>query len=137
VIQLGEGAEVVTLKGVHTRADIGLLSLFEHYKSCEVGTFLKTPKFPIWLVCSESHFSVLFSTRRDLVNDWKAERRFDLYYWDGLSRQQEEVKLTLCTMDQTYKPSYSEDDLVPPLEHCIHTKWKDAEIDWNGSEPIL
>ena len=30
-----------------------------------------------------------------------------------------------------------EDDLVPPLEHCIRTKWRDAGVDWNGSERIL
>ena len=62
----------------------------------QVGTYLKTPKYPIWVVCSESHFSVLFSTRLDLVSDWKAERRFDLFYYDGLARQQEEIKLTIC-----------------------------------------
>ena len=61
-----------------------------------MGTYLKTPKCPIWVVCSESHFSVLFSTRLDLVSDWKAERRFDLFYYDGLARQQEEIKLTIC-----------------------------------------
>ncbi|CAL1540600.1 unnamed protein product [Lymnaea stagnalis] len=129
--------DTVILKGISARSDIGLLSLFEHYKSCQVGTYYKTPKNPIWVVCSESHFSVLFAIKRDLVNDWKAERRFDLFYYDGLSNQQEEIKLTISTINQSYKPPTSEDDLVPPLEHCIRTKWADAEIDWNGYEPIL
>ncbi|XP_024902614.1 probable ubiquitin carboxyl-terminal hydrolase MINDY-4 isoform X6 [Pteropus alecto] len=31
----------------------------------KVGCFLKTPRFPIWVVCSESHFSVLFSLTVD------------------------------------------------------------------------
>lgn len=31
-------------KGITTRGDVGLLSLFEHYKSCKVGSNLKTPK---------------------------------------------------------------------------------------------
>ncbi|XP_005102282.2 probable ubiquitin carboxyl-terminal hydrolase MINDY-4 [Aplysia californica] len=132
-----DGSDSVTLKGISGRSEIGLLSLFEHYKSCQVGTYLKTPRFPIWVVCSESHFSVLYSSRRDLVNDWKAERRFDLMYYDGLARQQEEIKLTISTINQFYKPPSSEEDLVPPLEHCIRTKWSDAEIDWNGYEPIL
>ncbi|KAK3108657.1 hypothetical protein FSP39_012699 [Pinctada imbricata] len=138
VIELDSGDEQdsTILQGVKGRSAIGLLSLFEHYKSCQVGTYYKTPKYPIWVVCSESHFSVLFSTRRELISDWKAERRFDLYHYDGLARQQEEIKLTIETFDKSFQPP-SEDDLVPPLEHCIRTKWNDAKVDWNGSEPIL
>ncbi|XP_064613646.1 probable ubiquitin carboxyl-terminal hydrolase MINDY-4 isoform X2 [Liolophura sinensis] len=99
------------LKGLPGRNDIGLLSLFEHYKSCQVGTYYKTPRFPIWVVCSESHFSVLFSIRKDLVNDWKAERRFDLYYYDGLAKQEEQIRLTIDTTNRYYQPP-SDDDLV-------------------------
>ena len=84
------------LKGVNKRNDIGLLSLFEHYKSCEVGSYYKTPKYPIWVICSESHFSCLFAIRRDILSDWKAESRFDLYYYDGLAKQDEQIRLTIC-----------------------------------------
>uniref|UniRef100_A0A0B6ZB67 Deubiquitinating enzyme MINDY-3/4 conserved domain-containing protein n=2 Tax=Arion vulgaris TaxID=1028688 RepID=A0A0B6ZB67_9EUPU len=51
--------------------------------------------------------------------------------------QQEETRLTVSTINQSYKRPTIDDDLVPPLEHCIRTKWEDAEIDWNGTEPIL
>ena len=61
----------------------------------QVGTYMKTPKYPIWVICSESHFSVLFCLRRELLNDWKAERRFELYYYDGLAKQDEEIKLSI------------------------------------------
>lgn len=84
------------LKGPNKRNDIGLLSLFEHYKSCEVGSNLKTPKYPIWIVCSESHFSTIFSLKKEILNDWKAENRFDLYYYDGLANQNEQIRLTIC-----------------------------------------
>ncbi|XP_076439411.1 putative ubiquitin carboxyl-terminal hydrolase MINDY-4 [Babylonia areolata] len=138
VMELDSGTgDSMVLRGVSARSDIGLMSLFEHYKSCQVGTYLKTPKYPIWVVCSESHFSVLFSVRLDLMSDWKAERRFDLFYYDGLARQQEEIKLTIYTTNASFRPPVSEEDLVPPLEHCIRTKWPGAEIDWNGYEPIL
>ncbi|KAL2307137.1 hypothetical protein Nmel_000085, partial [Mimus melanotis] len=56
---------------------------------------MKTPKYPIWLVCSESHFSVLFCLEKDLLSDWKTGRRFDLYYYDGLANQDEEIRLTV------------------------------------------
>ncbi|XP_075070535.1 putative ubiquitin carboxyl-terminal hydrolase MINDY-4 [Mixophyes fleayi] len=136
VVELDSGnGNITILKGITSRSDIGFLSLFEHYSVCQVGSYLKTPKYPIWVVCSESHFSVLFCTKKELVSDWKAERRFDLYYYDGLANQQEEIRLTLdttrtCTDD-------IENDLIPPLEYCIRTKWKGANVDWNGTEPIL
>uniref|UniRef100_UPI00398F3F98 probable ubiquitin carboxyl-terminal hydrolase MINDY-4 n=1 Tax=Pristiophorus japonicus TaxID=55135 RepID=UPI00398F3F98 len=136
IVELDSGnGNITILKGVSGRSDIGLLSLFEHYSICKVGSFLKTPKFPIWVVCSESHFSVLFCLKKELLSDWKCERRFDLYYYDGLANQQDEIRLTIdasegCSLE-------GDDDLIPPLELCIRTKWKGAFVDWNGTEPIL
>ncbi|XP_032563129.1 probable ubiquitin carboxyl-terminal hydrolase MINDY-4 isoform X3 [Chiroxiphia lanceolata] len=136
VIELDSGnGNITILKGITSRSDIGLLSLFEHYDVCQVGCYLKTPKYPIWLVCSESHFSVLFCLEKDLLSDWKTGRRFDLYYYDGLANQDEEIRLTVDTT-QVYTED-KENDLTPPLEHCIRTKWQGAVIDWNGTEPIL
>uniref|UniRef100_W5MTC4 Ubiquitin carboxyl-terminal hydrolase MINDY n=1 Tax=Lepisosteus oculatus TaxID=7918 RepID=W5MTC4_LEPOC len=135
-IELDSGnGNITLLKGIKGRSDIGLLSLFEHYNVCKVGTYMKTPRYPIWVICSESHFSVLFSTRKELMSDWRMERRFDLYYYDSLANQQEEIRLTVDT-SQNYAPDV-ENDLIPPLEHCIRTKWKGAMVDWNETEPIL
>ncbi|KAJ6659342.1 hypothetical protein lerEdw1_019213 [Lerista edwardsae] len=126
---------ITVLKGVTSRSDVGLLSLFEHYNVCQVGCNLKTPRFPIWLICSESHFSVLFCLHKELLGDWKSERRFDLYYYDGLANQQEEIRLTIDTSQTCVEDK--DNDLIPPLEHCIRTKWKGAVVNWNGTEPIL
>ncbi|XP_063964992.1 probable ubiquitin carboxyl-terminal hydrolase MINDY-4 [Lytechinus pictus] len=134
-VELGSGKDVTRLKGLSGRSDIGFLSLFEHYKSCQVGTYYKTPRFPIWVVCSESHFSVLFSLKKELLGDWRMERHFDLYYYDGLAKQQEEIRLTIDTTQTC--PASDDDELIPPLEHCIRTKWPEAVVNWNGSEPIL
>lgn len=62
----------------------------------EVGAYLKTPRYPIWLVCSESHFSVLFGLQRELLASQDPSLQFDLYYYDGLANQQEEIRLTVC-----------------------------------------
>ncbi|XP_043922680.1 probable ubiquitin carboxyl-terminal hydrolase MINDY-4 [Protopterus annectens] len=135
-VELDSGnGNITLLKGIPCRSNIGLLSLFEHYKACQVGSYMKTPKYPIWVICSESHFSVLFCLRKDLLNDWKIERKFDLYYYDGLANQQEEIRLTVDTTQTCITDK--ENDLTPPLEQCIRTKWKGAAIDWNGTEPIL
>ncbi|XP_040820932.1 probable ubiquitin carboxyl-terminal hydrolase MINDY-4 [Ochotona curzoniae] len=136
VVELDSGQGNVTLlRGIAERSDIGFLSLFEHYSVCQVGCFLKTPRFPIWVVCSESHFSVLFSLQPQLLCDWKAERLFDLYYYDGLANQQEQIRLTVDTTQICAEDK--DKDLVPPLELCIRTKWKGALVNWNGSDPIL
>ncbi|XP_058152804.1 probable ubiquitin carboxyl-terminal hydrolase MINDY-4 [Dasypus novemcinctus] len=136
VVELDSGnGNITLLKGVAARSDVGFLSLFEHYNVCQVGCFLKTPRFPVWVVCSESHFSVLFSLQPELLRDWRTERLFDLYYYDGLANQQEQIRLTI---DTTQTASEDRDnELVPPLELCIRTKWKGASVNWNGSEPIL
>ncbi|XP_004676884.1 PREDICTED: protein FAM188B isoform X1 [Condylura cristata] len=136
VVELDSGnGNITLLKGISARSDIGFLSLFEHYNVCQVGCFLKTPRFPIWVVCSESHFSVLFSLQPELLRDWRTERLFDLYYYDGLANQQEQIRLTVDTTQTA--PEDNDNDLVPPLELCIRTKWKGASVNWNGSDPIL
>ncbi|KAM8936015.1 putative ubiquitin carboxyl-terminal hydrolase MINDY-4 isoform 2-T6 [Lycaon pictus] len=136
VVELDSGnGNITLLKGIAARSDIGFLSLFEHYNVCQVGCFLKTPRFPIWVVCSESHFSILFSLQLELLRDWRAERLFDLYYYDGLANQQEQIRLTVDTTQTV--PEDKDNDLIPPLELCIRTRWKGASVNWNGSEPIL
>uniref|UniRef100_A0A8C0Q5F1 Ubiquitin carboxyl-terminal hydrolase MINDY n=1 Tax=Canis lupus familiaris TaxID=9615 RepID=A0A8C0Q5F1_CANLF len=128
VVELDSGnGNITLLKGIAARSDIGFLSLFEHYNVCQVGCFLKTPKFPIWVVCSESHFSVLFSLQLELLRDWRAERLFDLYYYDGLANQQEQIRLTVDTTQTV--PEDKDNDLIPPLELCIRTRY--------GIHPLL
>lgn len=55
------------LRGIKMQSTIGFLTLLEHLRYCEVGWYLKNPQFPIWLLGSETHLTVLFSTERNLV----------------------------------------------------------------------
>lgn len=61
---------------------------------------MKQPKFPVWICCSESHFSVFFSPNFDVVSRDKENAifnsGFDLFYYDGLARQQQIIRLTIC-----------------------------------------
>ncbi|XP_056267143.1 probable ubiquitin carboxyl-terminal hydrolase MINDY-4 [Pseudoliparis swirei] len=125
------------LKGVKGHCDVGLMSLFEHYNICRVGAYLKTPRYPIWVVCSESHFSVLFGLQRELLTNQGQSLEFELYYYDGLANQQEEIRLTVSVGDSAPSCHDVDTDLIPPLEHCIRTRWKDAFVNWNDTEPIL
>ncbi|XP_046848708.1 ubiquitin carboxyl-terminal hydrolase MINDY-3-like isoform X2 [Xenia sp. Carnegie-2017] len=49
------------LKGIPKQSNIGFLSLLESMRYCEVGSFLKCPKHPIWLLASETHLTVLLT----------------------------------------------------------------------------
>jgi hypothetical protein len=72
------------IKGIHKQSEIGFLTLFEAYGYFQVGYNLKMPKLPIWIVCSESHYSVIFST--DYTMTKKKLQVFDLVYYDELAK---------------------------------------------------
>ncbi|XP_047231672.1 probable ubiquitin carboxyl-terminal hydrolase MINDY-4 isoform X2 [Girardinichthys multiradiatus] len=137
-IELDSGnGDRTLLKGIKDQCQVGLLSLFEHYNICKVGAYLKSPYYPVWVVCSESHFSVLFGLQRELLINQDEVMDFDLYYYDGLANQQEEIRLTVSVGKLSQNLQEDDADLVPPLELCIRTRWKDALVSWNETEPIL
>ncbi len=49
-----------------------------------MGDCLKRPELPIWVVCSESHFTTLFAADGRAASN---VRPFDLFYFDGLANQ--------------------------------------------------
>lgn len=124
-----------------------------------MGTYLKVPHCPIWTICSESHFTVLFSAESDerLLAEGSGPRRFDLYYYDGLGCMDDVIRLTLGTRCERFCActlAYSvllcvwrctadldapvvEHSLPSPLEQTLRTKWSQAAIDWNGAERLL
>ena len=109
------------------------------YGYIEVGSHLKTPHAAIWVVCSESHYTVLYSMGGE--GAMKARERgrveFDLIYYDQLIRQTEEIRLD-GGLHLGSAPAARSADLEPPLNDCIRTRWgKGAHIHWNGTEPIL
>lgn len=69
---------------------------------------------------------MLFSINKDLVNDWKAEKRFDLYYYDGLARQQEVIKLSICkyswsiVKENIYPYKLNKSDIIHIVLHVLN-----------------
>ncbi|XP_068091595.1 ubiquitin carboxyl-terminal hydrolase MINDY-3 isoform X2 [Hyperolius riggenbachi] len=55
------------LLGIHSQAQVGFLTLMESLRYCKVGSFLKSPKYPIWVVGSETHLTVFFTKEMTLV----------------------------------------------------------------------
>ncbi|KAM7158989.1 ubiquitin carboxyl-terminal hydrolase MINDY-3 isoform 1-T3 [Molossus nigricans] len=55
------------LLGIHEQAAVGFLTLMEALRYCKVGSYLKSPKYPIWIVGSETHLTVFFAKDMALV----------------------------------------------------------------------
>eukprot|EP00747_Dinoflagellata_sp_TGD_P193647 gnl/TRDRNA2_/TRDRNA2_60086_c0_seq1.p1 gnl/TRDRNA2_/TRDRNA2_60086_c0~~gnl/TRDRNA2_/TRDRNA2_60086_c0_seq1.p1 ORF type:complete len:588 (+),score=87.71 gnl/TRDRNA2_/TRDRNA2_60086_c0_seq1:127-1890(+) len=138
----------VRLRGIMTLPEVGFLSLFEAYGSVEVGLFMKEPKWPIWVVHAESHYSVLFaeySSPDETDGCHSPHRRSlpecglqDVWYYDPLGRQNDEKRISILPGALEEEPA--EDDLEENgmIAKVIRTRWgRLAAIDWNGAEPVL
>ncbi|CAH8542667.1 unnamed protein product [Schistosoma margrebowiei] len=57
-----------TLKGISKQPKTGFLTFVEAMRYCEVGWFLKNPYYPVWILGSETHLTVLASPDMSLVS---------------------------------------------------------------------
>ncbi|XP_078522228.1 inactive ubiquitin carboxyl-terminal hydrolase MINDY-4B [Lissotriton helveticus] len=141
-----EGVEQTPLHGVLVRSDIGYLQWsreeVEHDRPPQVGSMLKTPKLPIWLCHINGTYSVLFSTNRLLLSDWKMEHLFDLHFYNGQPLQHKTAHLTIDTHSHHWEGSQHPEEIdpekrFPSVEMTIRTKWEGAAINWNGTVPFF
>ena len=121
------------LRGVGRPPAVGLLALAEAHGHCEVGSRYKSPPAPVWVVCMESHYSVVFAAAGAPPADGGA---FELHFYDELANQDETIRLTVRPNELAAPP---DDDLglIPPLEETLRTRWPNAAISWDTSEPLL
>lgn len=56
---------------------------------------LRTPQLPIWLCSITGRHGVLFGTDSLLLSDWKTERVFHLYFYNGQQEQTKTAHLTI------------------------------------------
>ncbi|KAG8378121.1 hypothetical protein BUALT_Bualt08G0105200 [Buddleja alternifolia] len=71
-MDLGGGMFV---KGISTTVEVGFLTLLESLNYCKVGQYLKCPKWPIWVVGSESHYTVIFALDPKVLEENELENR--------------------------------------------------------------
>eukprot|EP00198_Chlamydomonas_reinhardtii_P006027 XP_001695363.1 predicted protein [Chlamydomonas reinhardtii] len=124
-----------TLKGISRKCRLGMLTLFEWYKYVEVGASLKSPSLPVWVVCSESHFTVLFAADKDSgARCMRDALPFDLCYYDELANMARGRRIKCGEQVREAEPDGHN---IPPLECVIETRWPGVKVDWNGHDPIL
>ncbi|XP_020583747.1 ubiquitin carboxyl-terminal hydrolase FAM188A isoform X2 [Phalaenopsis equestris] len=63
------------LMGISTSVEVGFLTLLESLNFCKVGRHLKCPRWPIWVVGSESHYTVLFALDPSVQDENELEER--------------------------------------------------------------
>lgn len=56
-----DDGDVLNLRGIQEQPEIGFLSALEPLKLCEVGSLFKRPRYPLWIIGTSTHYSLLFS----------------------------------------------------------------------------
>ncbi|NWY52721.1 MIY4B hydrolase, partial [Chionis minor] len=108
----------------------------------QVSRGLRTPRLPVWLCSLSGRHGVLFGTDSRLLSDWKRERVFHLYFYNGQQEQAKTARLTIDTHSHPWEeeprgePS-SPGKRCPAVEMAIRTKWAGATVSWNGTNPFF
>ncbi|XP_041850161.1 inactive ubiquitin carboxyl-terminal hydrolase MINDY-4B [Melanotaenia boesemani] len=132
-------------QGVLSRSDVGYLywsrEKMDRGRLPQVGSMLKTPRFPVWVCCINGSHSVLFSLNRSLLSDWRMEHQFQLFYYNGQNSQRTTARLSVDTHSHHWEapckdPDRDPEKRLPSLEMTIRTKWDGAVVNWNGTPPF-
>ena len=126
------------LRGVPRRPPVGLLSQLEALRYLQVGAYFKAPIHPIWVVASESHYSLLFA----LSDSVQAT--------DAISRIEERLQQAFSTFDQEGNGFISSEHLptlvaslpqwqCPPIEELRSTLDPDkcSLIVWDSFQRVM
>ena len=67
-VDMGGSDGPIIMRGIPGRAKVGFLTLYEYFEYMEVGQAFKSPESTVWVICSESHFTCLFSVDPDALH---------------------------------------------------------------------
>ena len=139
--------------GINARSNVGILywdSTEDSKKRTEIGSMLKTPKYPVWLaIMGKNLVAVLFNTNMDLINDWRFEQTFTLYFYAGIKKQEKEYKINIDTRNlsenwdqkkilKTKYPhiKFQDEETDSEITSLILTKWPDADCNYDNKDLI-
>uniref|UniRef100_A0A182QYT7 Ubiquitin carboxyl-terminal hydrolase MINDY n=1 Tax=Anopheles farauti TaxID=69004 RepID=A0A182QYT7_9DIPT len=99
------------LKGINQQSDVGFITVMEQLQYCTVGFFYKNPKNPVWVMGSDTHLTVLFSTETRLVSPETpgevARRVFRQFDGDGSNFIPAALlQDVLCALELVSEPEY-------------------------------
>ena len=103
----------LTLRGISGKPLCGFLTYFEHFGYVSAGELYKKPDVNVWVICSESHYTVLFTMEKK--EDLDQKMVLELYFYDELASQENLYHLTVSRTKSVIDRS----DIVPPLDDVI------------------
>lgn len=112
--------------------------------SRQPGSRLKTPALPIWVTSLCGHYGVVFNSNRELLRNYHAEKRFELYYYtcagnnlqmtvDNRSQDDQDPLNPLGAHSSSMSSPARDEGTISPITRLIHTKWADAKVTFKGS----
>lgn len=142
--------QITTQLGIQVRSPIGLLIWMrneEKTATYKLGSRLKTPLYPIWVVITSDQSGVLFSSDRNLLRDYRSEirwilgeknlskfrndincddDRFELNYFTSSVHQSSPAVLLI----RTTEAEETEDEVshVDTLTKVIRTKYNESKL---------
>ncbi|CAF0728986.1 unnamed protein product [Didymodactylos carnosus] len=127
------------LYGIKERSQIGFLhwSKYEEDEEWnkEIGSMFRTPKYPIWMVCLNKRYAIIFSTNINLLNNWIYENYFQLQIYTGLKKQENPCIIHIDTRNQypiSYYNTYSDiedDQRTPDIIQLLQSRWAGCIIE--------
>eukprot|EP00835_Amoeboradix_gromovi_P001123 NODE_45_length_27728_cov_0.328387.p5 type:complete len:381 gc:universal NODE_45_length_27728_cov_0.328387:25420-24278(-) len=111
-------ADELGLQGMTVQSDIGFLTPIEHM----VGNCLQSPKFPIWILHYDSHYTVMF----------KCDKLSNIYtYYDMMGLRESCWKFRIINENLTLLEALNNADTNgDTVLLCCLTKWKNIRVDY-------
>ncbi|CAF1515026.1 unnamed protein product, partial [Rotaria sordida] len=125
--------------GVKNRSPVGFLYCSKYdedsfWHKQEIGSMLRTPKVPVWLICLNRRYGIIFSTNVNLLNNWIYENYFQLHIYSGLKKQENSCIVSIDTRQQypasIYGDLFEENDhRIPDIIQLLQTRWPGCIIE--------
>ncbi|CAF1322477.1 unnamed protein product [Rotaria magnacalcarata] len=125
--------------GVKNRSSVGFLYWSKHeddsfWHKQEIGSMFRTPKVPVWLICLNRRYAIVFSSNINLLNNWIYENYFQLHLYSGLKKQEQPCIVSIDTRQQYPASIYGDffednDQHAPDIIHLLQSRWPGCTID--------
>ncbi|UJR33053.1 hypothetical protein I4U23_020512 [Adineta vaga] len=131
--------------GVKDRCSVGFLYWSKHeddsfWHKQEIGSMLRTPKVPVWLICLNRRYGIIYSTNINLLNNWIYENYFQLHVYTGLKNQEHSCLLSIDTRQQypasIYGDLFEDNEMnTPDIIQLLQIRWPGCMIE-NADEVL-
>uniref|UniRef100_A0A7S2WB12 Deubiquitinating enzyme MINDY-3/4 conserved domain-containing protein n=1 Tax=Eucampia antarctica TaxID=49252 RepID=A0A7S2WB12_9STRA len=143
VSNVWDDGHVVGLGGIASNGHVGYLTLLEALRYVQVGSFYKFPQYPIWVIASSTHFTLLFGSSTDILKESTSDqllitckREFDKYaagsQYDGMIETKHLSQLLATFQPQLQSYCEKNNNTYSSLVETLH-----ATLEMPGTNLIL